>query len=137
VFLNLVVNAFEAMGEEGVLTIAARAREPFQASPEEFPVSAVAVAVEDTGPGVEPGRESELFRPFFTTKKGGVGLGLALAQKIVVSHNGTIEIESGAKGARFTVVLPWEGAVRRSAPRGSPGEESRTAVPVGGVERNR
>jgi two-component system sensor histidine kinase PilS (NtrC family) len=114
VFLNLVVNAFEAMGERGRLTVAAQAVDAFQASPGDYPVGAVAISVTDTGAGIGEHARAELFRPFFTTKKGGVGLGLPLAQKIVVSHNGKIEVRSGEKGTTFTVYLPWDGAVHRS-----------------------
>ncbi|MFH1680751.1 MAG: ATP-binding protein [Candidatus Eisenbacteria bacterium] len=108
VFLNLVVNAFEAMGEKGTLTVRVRPVLAFQASPEDYPVSAVAVSVSDTGPGIGPRERAELFRPFFTTKKGGVGLGLALAQKIVVSHRGKIDVFGENGGTTFTVLLPRE-----------------------------
>ncbi|RPJ41369.1 MAG: PAS domain S-box protein, partial [Candidatus Latescibacterota bacterium] len=111
--LNLIVNAFEAMGDSGTLIVSVRSVGSFQASPEDYPMAALEVSVSDTGPGIGAHARTELFRPFFTTKKGGVGLGLALAQKIVVSHNGKIEVASGEKGTVFSVLLPWEGAIRR------------------------
>jgi signal transduction histidine kinase len=65
------------------------------------------VSVIDNGPGINPSDRERIFRPFFTTKGRGTGLGLALVQKIVVSHNG--RITAGAAqggGASMQVVLP-------------------------------
>ncbi len=65
------------------------------------------ISVSDNGPGIKPGAESKIFTPFFTTKAKGTGLGLALVQKIIVTHNGRIlatNLEHG--GARVTVSLP-------------------------------
>jgi signal transduction histidine kinase len=67
------------------------------------------VIVSDNGPGVDPAIMGRMFRPFFTTKSKGTGLGLALVQKIIVTHNGRVTVanrEGG--GARFTVTLPLE-----------------------------
>ena len=67
----------------------------------------VRLAVIDNGPGFDPDQRERMFRPFFTTKTGGTGLGLALAQKIIVTHNGRVTAfleETG--GARMEVVLP-------------------------------
>jgi signal transduction histidine kinase len=65
------------------------------------------VAVSDNGPGIDPGMRDRVFRPFFTTKPQGIGLGLALVQKIIVTHNGRISIASSPSGgASFQVVLP-------------------------------
>jgi signal transduction histidine kinase len=69
------------------------------------------VVVADNGPGIDPAIASRMFRPFFTTKTKGTGLGLALVQKIVVTHNGRVSVlndENG--GARFTVSLPLDRA---------------------------
>jgi signal transduction histidine kinase len=61
----------------------------------------------DNGPGIDPALHDRVFRPFFTTKASGTGLGLALVQKIVVTHNGRVTVTPGTQGgARFHVVLP-------------------------------
>ena len=65
------------------------------------------VTVDDNGPGVAAGARERIFQPFFTSKKHGTGLGLALVQKIVVSHNGRVSVgTSPLGGARLQVVLP-------------------------------
>src|SRR3989454_2945589 len=63
--------------------------------------------VEDTGPGIPPSEGDRIFTPFYTTKEGGTGIGLALAHKIVEEHGGTIAFRGGrAGGTVFTVVPP-------------------------------
>ena len=65
------------------------------------------VTVDDNGPGVPPNSRDKIFQPFFTSKKQGTGLGLALVQKIVVSHNGRVTLQAEPEaGARFTITLP-------------------------------
>jgi signal transduction histidine kinase len=65
--------------------------------------------VSDNGPGVDASVTARMFRPFFTTKARGTGLGLALVQKIVVTHNGRVTVANGeAGGARVTVTLPLD-----------------------------
>lgn len=65
------------------------------------------VAVIDSGPGVDAAVTARMFRPFFTTKKTGIGLGLSLVQKIVVTHNGRVSASNAPEGgARISVVLP-------------------------------
>ncbi len=105
IFVNLIQNAFQAMeaspgGREEVLTISV--------APETSAGrSGVSVAIEDTGPGVPPGAREQIFNPFFTTKKDGVGLGLAVVAKIVDDHRGTITLENDSRpGAHFRVFLP-------------------------------
>ena len=110
VFLNLAINGMEAMEEGGDLTIGVREIESFRGSPDADPTRALAVRIEDTGVGIPDDNRKELFNPFFTTKKGGTGLGLSMAQKIVLRHNGKIELESEPGGSAFTVYLPWDGA---------------------------
>lgn len=71
----------------------------------------VRVSVTDNGPGVAPEAAADIFRPFFTTKASGTGLGLALVQKIVVIHNGRISVTAaGGGGARFVTALPLSAA---------------------------
>lgn len=98
VFLNLLVNAAQAMPERGVLTIRTWAEG-----------ERVAVAVCDTGRGIAPEHRARLFDPFFTTKPvgQGTGLGLHLALGIVREHGGEIGVESRVgEGSTFTVWLP-------------------------------
>jgi len=65
------------------------------------------VTVSDTGTGVPKDTIKKIFLPFFTTKDKGVGLGLALVHKIVLSHGGRLEVESTqGKGTAFTVIIP-------------------------------
>jgi signal transduction histidine kinase len=67
----------------------------------------VRVVVEDNGPGVAPQDRERIFRPFVTTKGRGTGLGLALVQKIIVTHNGRIQVATAAGGgASFQILLP-------------------------------
>ncbi|MEK8132172.1 ATP-binding protein [Paenibacillus filicis] len=91
--LNLVRNGMEAMEQSGVLTVETR----------ETP-DAVEVLIGDTGPGMSEEVREQLFKPFFTTKQGGTGLGLAVCCSIAERHEGTIRVESepGA-GTIFTV----------------------------------
>jgi signal transduction histidine kinase len=65
------------------------------------------LTLSDNGPGVDESLREKIFRPFFTTKSTGTGLGLALVQKIIVSHNGRITVGEGPSGgARFQIFLP-------------------------------
>jgi signal transduction histidine kinase len=67
----------------------------------------VRVAVSDNGPGIDPAVRDRIFRPFFTTKRDGTGLGLALVQKIVVTHNGRVAVHAApGGGALLEIVLP-------------------------------
>jgi two-component system, NtrC family, sensor histidine kinase HydH len=109
VFINLITNAFQAMEgntggsdgtPEGTLCLSIE-REVSNGKP------GVCVTVEDSGPGVPPELREQIFNPFFTSKKEGVGLGLSIVAKIVDDHRGTISLETGtAKGARFRVFFP-------------------------------
>jgi signal transduction histidine kinase len=70
---------------------------------------AIIVAVEDSGPGIDPKQLSRIFDAFFTTKSHGVGLGLAICRMIVQRHGGQLTAASdGNNGARFQFVLPTE-----------------------------
>jgi signal transduction histidine kinase len=91
------MNACEAMGEQGgELKIRIRPGD-----------SQVAVEIEDSGPGVPEAMREQIFNPFFTTKKTGVGLGLAIVSKIVDAHGGTLKLVSApTRGACFRVTLP-------------------------------
>ena len=101
VFVNLITNAFQAMdGTEGTLRLSI-APEILNGEP------GAAVIVEDSGPGVPPELREQIFNPFFTSKKDGVGLGLSIVAKIVDDHHGSIRLEEAAHGgARFHVHFP-------------------------------
>jgi two-component system sensor histidine kinase HydH len=67
---------------------------------------AIQVRIADEGPGIAPENRSRVFDPFFTTRKGGTGLGLAVARQIVNKHGGQILVEDTARGASFLLQLP-------------------------------
>jgi two-component system sensor histidine kinase HydH len=101
VFTNLISNAWEAMGEQGgELSI--------KVHPKHIGLGdEVVVEIEDTGPGIPADLREQIFNPFFTTKKSGVGLGLAIVTKIVDAHGGAVRVRSEAgHGACFQVSLP-------------------------------
>jgi len=104
VFLNLVRNAMEAMPEGGELTVRTRFE---RVAPQCGGRPAVRVDVQDRGPGLPEEVRSRLFTPFYTTKDGGTGLGLAVSLRIVAEHGGAIEAENRpGGGAAFRVILP-------------------------------
>lgn len=96
VFLNLIVNAAEAMADGGKLRIESHASDGY-----------VHVVFADTGPGIAPEDLPHIFEPFYTTKDSGTGMGLAVSYNIIESHQGTLSVESvPGHGATFTVRLP-------------------------------
>ena len=64
------------------------------------------IAVSDNGPGIPEAQRERVFRPFFTSKRNGTGLGLALVQKIVVFHNGRVIVGASSSGASLQITLP-------------------------------
>jgi signal transduction histidine kinase len=67
----------------------------------------VRVNIEDKGPGIDPEKIQHVFRPFFTTKKEGLGMGLSVCKSIVESHGGKISVENNPEGgATFYFILP-------------------------------
>ena len=95
-FLNLLLNAADAAGAAG--------RTAMRGS---VGADSVVVRIEDDGPGITPQVLPHIFQPQFTTKAGGSGFGLAIAERIARAHGGVIEVESVAgAGAAFTVRLP-------------------------------
>lgn len=101
VFINLVLNAIEAMPEGGTLTVRTEAG------------STVAlVEIQDTGVGIPDDIRAHLFEPFFTNKPNGTGLGLSISAHIVTQHGGRLEVTSAVgEGSTFRVVLPYESGV--------------------------
>jgi two-component system nitrogen regulation sensor histidine kinase GlnL len=67
---------------------------------------AIAIAIEDDGPGVPAGLADRIFYPLVSGRQGGTGLGLSLAQSFVSQHHGLIEFESVPGRTRFTILLP-------------------------------
>jgi two-component system NtrC family sensor kinase len=97
-FMNIVINAIEAIGKGGHLRVATR---PL---PEE---DAVEIVFQDDGPGIPPELMQKIFDPFFTTKEKGTGLGLSVVYGIVDRHKGRVSVDSEpGKGTRFTIRLP-------------------------------
>lgn len=99
VFINLTMNALQAMEEGGILTVGTSLGDE----------GAVQVRIADTGKGIEQEAIEKIFEPFYTTKEQGegTGLGLFITRKIVEGLHGTITVESAAgKGTTFTVSLP-------------------------------
>lgn len=99
VFLNLLLNAVQATGGRGRIAIGLGSRDRFGV-----------VEIADDGPGIPDAVRLKLFRPFFSTKPGGSGLGLATARRILEEHGGTIAIESpDGGGTRVVVQVPVAG----------------------------
>jgi signal transduction histidine kinase len=103
-FTNLLMNAYEAMGGKGVITIAAeRVRLEYGADGRD----AIRVDVTDDGPGMPPDVADKVFDPFYTTKPQGSGLGLAIVRKIVDAHDGRIDLRTApGQGTTIRVTLP-------------------------------
>ncbi len=100
VWLNILINAMQAMPDGGEVRIA----ESLHVQENQ---SWIAVAVEDSGVGIPPEYVDQLFDPYFTTRSDGTGLGLAIADRIVADHGGTITVESTpGQGTRMTVRIP-------------------------------
>jgi PAS domain S-box-containing protein len=109
-FSNLVRNAIEACGDSGPEVVIDGRVEGAN----------LRVSVDDNGTGIPPGARERVFRPFFTTKGRGTGLGLALVQKIVVTHNGRIHVGTARSGgASFQIVLPIASRFERQAAQAS------------------
>lgn len=101
VFMNLLVNAGQAITEKGDINITTCLRD-----------NAIHVSIQDTGDGIKPENLESLFSPFFTTKPigQGTGLGLSISYNIIQKHGGEITVDSEVgKGTTFTIVLPLDG----------------------------
>jgi signal transduction histidine kinase len=103
VLLNLLLNAVQAMEQTGTIRVEIGSRD-----------DGASVVVSDTGRGISPQNLPNIFRPFYTTKGDGTGLGLSLAHRIVEDHHGRIEVTSVVgSGSRFTVLLPFRMPIGR------------------------
>jgi two-component system sensor histidine kinase HydH len=98
VFLNLILNACEVMPGGGLISV------HIESLPQKK--RSVRIRITDTGGGIPPDMLSQIFNPFFTTKRHGTGLGLAIVNRILLNHNGRIEAANEDSGAVFTVTLP-------------------------------
>jgi signal transduction histidine kinase/FixJ family two-component response regulator len=93
---NIIRNAIEAMGDGGRLTISARDDE-----------REIKIEVADTGIGIPENNMEDIFKPFYTTKPTGMGLGLTFSRRAVEAHKGTIDAESKAgKGTKIKITIP-------------------------------
>ncbi|HMO26340.1 MAG TPA: ATP-binding protein [Tepidisphaeraceae bacterium] len=94
--LNLMINALHAMSGGGELILSVRRID-----------REVCIDVTDTGPGIAPEEQSRIFEAYYSKKRGGTGLGLAMTRRIAIEHGGRVELQSEVgKGSRFTIVLP-------------------------------
>jgi two-component system, NtrC family, sensor histidine kinase HydH len=115
VFLNLAINAVQAMPSGGKLTISTALRKPGRRS-----TPMLEVRFRDTGVGIPQHELKNLFIPFYTTKDKGTGLGLPISQRIIENHGGTIEVRSRVGGgSTFTVVLPVDEVKEAAKPESS------------------
>ncbi|WP_308562287.1 two-component system sensor histidine kinase AtoS [uncultured Klebsiella sp.] len=97
VFLNMLINAVQAIGARGEIRIRTW----------RYTTTRLAIAIEDNGCGIDVALQKKIFDPFFTTKASGTGLGLALSQRIINAHQGDIYITSmPGFGTTFTLILP-------------------------------
>jgi len=98
IFMNLLLNAADAMPNGGTLTLETM---------HDLPSQMLRITISDTGTGIDAAVISNIFQPFFTTKAKGTGLGLAITKRLVEEHEGQISIESKAGGgAQFTIRIP-------------------------------
>jgi len=114
VLLNLLLNAIQAIDDAGNIRVRVGSDDGF-----------ATVAISDTGRGIPPEHLANIFRPFYTTKKRGTGLGLSLVSRIVEAHGGRVQVASTpGQGSQFMVWLPFyhAEAPRPNAPKsGAPG----------------
>ena len=106
VFLNLLLNAQDAMPDGGSVTLRAR----------RFSNTEVVLELADEGQGIHPDAVDKIFDPFYTSKDTGTGLGLSLVQQVISSHGGRVEVESAlGRGSVFRLYFPVHEAKPRSA----------------------
>jgi two-component system nitrogen regulation sensor histidine kinase GlnL len=106
-FLNLICNAIDAIGDNGRLTVTSRVLSDYRMTQNHCNSRMVAIEVTDDGTGIPQEDLENIWTPFYSTKSGGTGLGLTICHKIVSEHRGMIKAESDpGHGTKFTVLLP-------------------------------
>jgi nitrogen-specific signal transduction histidine kinase len=117
-FVNIIQNAYDAMSAEGGGVLRVQVKTARRSFPDRHTVDGVEVRIADSGPGIAPDLREQIFNPFVTTKKSGVGLGLSIVSKIVDGHHGSIRIEDSSgspgdgnknRGACFVMFFPAGG----------------------------
>jgi signal transduction histidine kinase len=113
VFLNLMLNAIDAVSKDGTITVSAK---PIKFSTPKLIKKAdkwikqdsfVQINITDTGKGIHQDKLEAIFDPFFTTKSDGLGMGLSIVYRIIEDHHGDIDVQSELnKGTTFTIILP-------------------------------
>lgn len=97
VFINIIQNAIDALGQDGIIAISVLQSED----------ESVAIHIKDNGPGMDEKTKEKIFNLYYTTKPTGTGIGLSIVQKIIQEHKGTVEVESyPGKGTEFIFHLP-------------------------------
>jgi signal transduction histidine kinase len=98
VLLNILMNGLQILEQGGQIDVSTHDAGDF-----------VRIEIADDGPGIDPRERSKVFEAFFFQREGGIGLGLAIVQQIVIAHGGQIEAaESRLGGALFRIMLPHE-----------------------------
>lgn len=102
-FLNLFINAIDAMPDGGTLSVHGLVEKP-----QHKKADYLALRISDTGFGIKKENLSKVFDRYYTTRDSGTGLGLAVVERIISAHSGTLKVESTeGKGTTFTVYLPY------------------------------
>ena len=99
--VNLANNALDAAGTQAAVEVEAS-----------LEGARAVIRVRDNGPGVAPAERGRIFEPFYTTRAGGTGLGLAVVKTVAIAHGGAIRLEDSERGACFVLELPVAGAER-------------------------
>jgi two-component system nitrogen regulation sensor histidine kinase GlnL len=114
-FVNIIQNAYDAMSAEGGGVLRVQVNTVRRATRDQDNIDGVEVRIADSGPGIPPDLREQIFNPFVTTKKSGVGLGLSIVSKIIDGHHGSIRIEDSCgssgdgnknRGACFVMFFP-------------------------------
>ncbi|VAW94090.1 Flagellar sensor histidine kinase FleS [hydrothermal vent metagenome] len=113
---NLITNAIQAMGDNGEIIVETEKR-----------LGKLLISIRDNGPGMSNKVQHQIFKPFFTTKSDGTGLGLAVVTAIANAHGGIVRVDSEpGKGSVFTMELPIKGEHSRTLEKGNVSKEYRS-----------